>query len=302
VPESTSAEIHTLLLGLAGRAPDAWLMITRASLADGDHEHVAQTVAALTRSGLVFSEREAATVSALVSGQPDASAPIAGSLPPTGHGFEPGDDRPVPGLPGAVTALWRAVRSDGLVVHLAEASDGADLATLTGQVQRLLDSPVEMFAPDAELPPYHRTALAAATLVALTPAPVHLARVFDGADPQLGPFFVTDRERVDEQRRERLLAYLRAGEPVLDEAGELDDVLEPGVGVPTGFRSDGTWVWNDATVHYLDRHAVAPDPDLAAHVDARLPTPAGLRRSERARVRAALTAGPTDQANVWRAG
>jgi hypothetical protein len=302
VPEPTSAEIHTLLLGLAGRAPDAWLMVTRASLADGDREHVAQTVAALTRSGLVFSEREAATVSALVSGQPDASAPTTGSVPGPAQRFEPGDDRPVSGLPGAVTALWRAVRSDGLVVHLVEASDGADLVTLTGQVQRLLGSPVEVFAADTELPPYHRAALGAATLVALTPAPVHLARVFDGADPHQGPFFVTDRERVDEQRRERLLAYLCAGEPVLEEAGELDDVLEPGVSVPTGFRSDGTWVWNEATVHYLDRHGVAPDPDLASHVDACPPTPAGLRRSERARVRAALTAGPSDPANVWHAG
>lgn len=298
MPEPTSAEIHTLLLGLAGRAPDPWLMVTRASLADGDHAHVAQTVAALTGSGLVFSEREAATVSALVS----TSVPNTGTVPPLAHRFEPGDVAPVSGLPGAVTALWRAVRSDGLVVHLAEASDGADLATLTGQLQRLLGSPVEVFAPDTDLPPYHAAALGAAALVALAPAPVRLARVFDGADPRQGPFFVTDRERVDEQRREHLLAYLRAGEPVLDRAGELDDVLEPGVGVPTGFRSDGTWVWNEATVHYLDRHGLAPDPDLAAHIDAHPSTPAGLRRSERARVRAALTVGPRDPATVWRAG
>lgn len=301
----THADVHTLLLGLAGRAPDAWLAVTRSSLAHGDHEHVAQTIAALARTGITFTAEEAATVTALAGSR--APAPAVEAEPTPEHRFATGPHRSPANLPSTVAALWCAIRADGTVVHLAEAADGADPAAVTGELQRIVGDPVEVFGPRAELPRYHEAALAAAALIAIVPAPVHVAKVFDGADRERGPYFVTDRERVDEQRREELLTYLRAGENVLDVDGELDDVLEPGVTVPAGFRSDGDWVWSEATVHYLDRHGVAPDPDLAAHIDERggwdaLPSP--LCRSERARVRAVLTGGPRDveAGTAWRAG
>lgn len=299
MPELTIADVHALLLGLAGRAPDAWLAVTRASLAAGDHGHVVRMLTALAGSGLVFTEAEAALVATLAPG----SQLRTGGEPATGHHFEScPDEAPATDLPDTVVALWRAVRGDGTVVHLAEAAPDADPAALTGELQRLVGDPVEVFPADADLSPYHEAALTAAVLVAAAPAsvPIRVARVFDGADSRRGPFF-DDRERVDERRRERLLDYLRGGEPVLDVDGALDDVLEPGVPVAAGFRSDGDWVWNDATVHYLDRHGVAPDPDLAAHVADRDAPPAGLPRSVRARVRSLLTTGPRDNdlATAW---
>lgn len=295
--EPTIADVHALLLGLAGRVPDAWLAVTRASLAAGDHGHLVRMLTALAGSGMAFTEAEAALVRAVAT---DAR-PRTGDVTDAGHRFEGGTGEAL-ALPGGVAALWCAVRDDGTVVHLAEAETDADPVALTGELQRLVGDPVEVFSAGADLPAYHEAALAAATLVAAVP--VRMARVFDGAHPERGPFFVTERERLDESRRERLLDYLRGGEPVFEVDGELDDVLEPGVPVAAGFRSDGDWVWSEATVHYLDRHGVAPDPDLVAHMAHRAasagPRPP-LRRSERARVRSLLAAAP-DSATTWRAG
>src|SRR5262249_43140631 len=50
---------------------------------------------------------------------------------------------------------------------------------------------------------------------------------------------------------------------------EVDPVRGAGFTVPVDFRTDGIWVWTSATTYYLERHHLAPDPGLVAHVRAR---------------------------------
>ncbi len=130
---------------------------------------------------------------------------------------------------------------------------------------------------------------------ARTEAPVRLARAFDGADPEGGPFFHPDHPLLDGPDGERVLAYLRGGELVLDTPGSLKDVLAEGheAVVPAGFRSDGRWVWPDTVAYYLKRHRLAPDPELTAHVLG-APSPRPLSRLDRHRALETLFADPTE--------
>jgi hypothetical protein len=99
-----------------------------------------------------------------------------------------------------------------------------------------------------------------------------LARVFDFADPVTGPGFEPGHRVItDQAERDRLLGYLRGGEMVMTSTARMHDVLDPEKGevVPMTFRTDGTWIWTDTVVYYLDRHGLAPDPQLTAHIEAR---------------------------------
>jgi hypothetical protein len=181
------------------------------------------------------------------------------------------------GRVGGLRALWRVCRHSGggrVRLHLGEAGSDADVVELVAEMQHSLAEAghrplVEIFAEGAELPPYHQAALAAAELVwtAEPPRPVRVARVFDGADPARGPFFRPDHPRLSGDGRARVLAYLRAGEPVLLTPVLMDDVLDADrVGaVPMAFRSDGAWIWADPVAYYLERYHLAPEPDLVAH-------------------------------------
>lgn len=211
---------------------------------------------------------------------------------------------------GGLRALWRAFRysRDGLArrVYVGEADPSADVLELVAEIQHALGEAgertprVEVFAEGTELTPYHEAALDAAVLVwAVAEAPMRLARVFDGADPDHGPFFDPDHPRLDGPDAERILAYLRAGEPVLNTPGAMDDVLDVHrpAAVPVGFRSDGRWVWPEAVSYYLERHHLAPDPALAAHtLTASSPPP--LSRLARHRALTTLFA-PTGTEPVW---
>jgi len=75
----------------------------------------------------------------------------------------------------------------------------------------------------------------------------------------------------DLAERDRLLGYLRGGEMVMTSTARMYDVVDPEQGevVPMTFRTDGTWIWTDTVVYYLDRYGLAPDPPLTAHVEAR---------------------------------
>jgi len=102
--------------------------------------------------------------------------------------------------------------------------------------------------------------------------PFKLARVFDSAHADTGPgFHPLHRTVADPAERDRLLAYLTSGTPVLITTARAADVLRPASGpvVPTGFRTDGEWIWTDSVAWYLEQHGLAPDEDLVAHIDAR---------------------------------
>jgi hypothetical protein len=98
---------------------------------------------------------------------------------------------------------------------------------------------------------------------------LRIAGVYDGRDKVRGPYFSPDRERIaDPAERERVAAYMRDGVVVLRTTDRDPDAIEPDRGsvVPGSFRTDGTWVWNDALMYYVIEHGIAPPADFYAHV------------------------------------
>ncbi|WP_157995825.1 hypothetical protein [Thermomonospora amylolytica] len=76
---------------------------------------------------------------------------------------------------------------------------------------------------------------------------------------------------VPEGRRQALIDYLEQGAVVVGSRGFEPDMLDPArpPRVPTGYRTDGVWVWPDAVPYYLRTHDVPPQPDLVAHIQTR---------------------------------
>lgn len=98
----------------------------------------------------------------------------------------------------------------------------------------------------------------------------HFARVVDGFDEHDRPRPWPGRPWVtDDAERDRLLAYLRAGAVVNRSDGASHDMFAPDRRwvVPTAtFRTDGTWIWSDESIYYLDVHRLAPQPELYDHI------------------------------------
>jgi hypothetical protein len=100
-------------------------------------------------------------------------------------------------------------------------------------------------------------------------AEVRVARLFDGVDPETGPYFGDERGRVgDDGERARIAGFLDGGAVVLFSTGREPDRLDPGRGPAVGMsvRTDGTWVWSDGVGYYVREHGVAPDADFYAHI------------------------------------
>jgi hypothetical protein len=295
----SDADLHRSLLALAGHVPAAWLEITRETLAAGDTARVNEMVAALT------------------SGRPPSGSRyefIPHAEDPKERATDERRDRALVASVAAAVgpmACWAttATTKDGTDrVYLVQADHGADLPALSVAMRRTAlgfgGSPqVEVFGPATPLPAFHERALRAASLLwTTTPtAPVRVARTFDGVCAE-GPCFAAEHGLVEDLgQRQRLLDFLAGGEVVLAAERWLPDVVTEAPGaVPASLRSDGTWVWSEASRYYLDRHRLAPDPDLAEHARARAP---GGRLSplDRYRVYAALI--PTQkEAPLWRTG
>jgi hypothetical protein len=103
----------------------------------------------------------------------------------------------------------------------------------------------------------------------MAPDDLRVAAVFDG-EAGGAPFFTPDRVRViDPEGRAALLRYLTGAPLVIRAAGLEPDPLDPsrGPAVPVGYRSDGVWVWQEATAYYLAERWVAPEDDLLAHIE-----------------------------------
>ncbi|SDY79528.1 hypothetical protein SAMN05216215_103538 [Saccharopolyspora shandongensis] len=317
------SEVHRLLLNLAGRVPDAELAGLRTCLADDELDEIADVLIA---GGFALSEWEQEMLAGLAAEHGVDPGPLASTPRPenpvtwrfvrnTTVDSPAGDAAAVRAADGVggLRALWRAIRlskdidaparAAGDVVYLGEAAADADVVELTAEIQHRLaeagQTPrVEVFAEGAELTGYHEAALAVAELTwTAAPPRAHLARVFDGTDTAGTPFFRPDHHRLDQAERDRLLAYLRAGPVVLATDGRMDDVLDPDQGavVALNFRSDGTWIWNDAVCHYLERHWLEPDPDLVAHVAAAGAPPSGLSKLDLHCVRDALSLTATEE-------
>jgi hypothetical protein len=178
-------------------------------------------------------------------------------------------------------------------VYIVQVPDGAVAPTLTGELQDALaghgDAGVEVIGLDTAPPPYQAAALEGAALLwdaqddepAFSndePAlrndepPFKIARVFDFAKPDTGPGFDPGHRVVtDSDERDRMLRYLTSGTTVLHTTARTQDVINPEAGqiVPASFRTDGEWIWTDTVAYYLEQHGLAPDEELAAHIDAR---------------------------------
>lgn len=99
-------------------------------------------------------------------------------------------------------------------------------------------------------------------------APLRIARAFDRVDPQTGPAFDSDHPCLDADEQATILEYLNVGHPVLATGVRLSDLVDPSRGevVPIDLRTDGRWIWADTTTYYLERHGLAPDPDLLGYL------------------------------------
>jgi hypothetical protein len=98
---------------------------------------------------------------------------------------------------------------------------------------------------------------------------VRIARVFAGPSASVGDSAHT--WIADDEERQRVAAYLRAGAPILMTTALHPDLIDPDRGrvVGASFRTDGTWVWSDALTYYACAHGLAPEDDFYAHMRAR---------------------------------
>jgi hypothetical protein len=179
---------------------------------------------------------------------------------------------------------WRAWRvppdgppsGPGKAVFVVEVSADADVAGMTAHLQQQLAaageaSPqVEVYPWHIELPVYQRLARGYGELVwAVEEDPgMQLASIFDEVDPQDGPRFSPDHPRLDEDEAGKVAQYLREAEPVLVTTAQLDDVVDTTrqYCVPLNFRTDGMWIWAEASAYYAQEHHLEPDPGLLAHI------------------------------------
>lgn len=258
---------------------------------------------------------------AFTTGAPPSAAPTPAGAGPTmaasAASLDAVDEAVVAGIEhdaeGSVSGVWRVWRTPALptpwppprrvfLIQVAGPWAVDRLVTLTARRQEVLaragepTPQIEVFTDPDSLPPYQRAALAAATLLwgRRGTAPLAVAPVFDPVAPAGGPGFASTsadgvRAALDPAERETVLNYLERGSLVLAGTVRLDDVIDAtSVGVvPTGFCSDGTWVWSEASTYYLRRHGIAPHAALVQHIR-RTGTPPGLDATGRHRALAAL--------------
>jgi hypothetical protein len=315
IEPDTGGLLAYLAYALAGRLADVDAAVVRSSVADGDIEEAARVLgAAIDQAGLELTPAEARVAQACLAGPAGSGAPrlrVTEAPARARLRFSPAPDGPAPRLLEAaisvttwvdgLAGLWFTLRTSdtatAVPVWLCEALVGSDLIEITGEIQHRLavlgEVPprVEAFTPESPLTPYHRDALARAELVwvaADLPA-LQVARTFDGSDPVSGPYFAPDHPRLDDLDRMRMLAYLTAADVLLT-GGAMPDVVAPQAGsvVPMSFRCDGTWIWTEPVVYYLQRYGLVPDPGLTRHVLRASALPGPCSPLTRARALAAI--------------
>ncbi|MDT5027403.1 MAG: hypothetical protein QOE61_3829, partial [Micromonosporaceae bacterium] len=178
------------------------------------------------------------------------------------------------GAEPAIRAVWRVWRfpGDGAPwplprrVYVVEADQGIDLVGIAAWLQSVAtgagetDPQVEVYPVHAALPNYQRLARAYGALIwARDPDPgLRLAEVFNqagGHEPQMA----LRQPVAGAPEAARLIAYLCRGEPLLVTTARMNDVVTPASGavVPMNFRTDGHWIWSDASVYYLEQYGLA---------------------------------------------
>ncbi|MEU9999207.1 hypothetical protein [Streptomyces sp. NPDC050848] len=99
------------------------------------------------------------------------------------------------------------------------------------------------------------------------------ARLFDGVDPESGPYFDESRPRIaDQDERERLLGFLAHGGTALERAAGLArDQFDASKGevVPIATVTDGVWIWTLAQAYYLEQYGYGPDSEFYEYIKSR---------------------------------
>jgi hypothetical protein len=186
--------------------------------------------------------------------------------------------------PGAV-GLWRAWRFPDdespwpppKRVFVIETAGGDEPGLAARMAERLAeageaDPQVEVCRTGSEVPVYTELARSSGELLwAAEPAPsIEVASVFDEVDADAGPGFRPGRAVLEADEADKVAEYLYGGEPLLMTTSLMDDVVDPSQAycVPMSFRTDGHWVWNEASAYYAEEHQLAPDPGLLEHMRA----------------------------------
>lgn len=94
------------------------------------------------------------------------------------------------------------------------------------------------------------------------------AKLFDGVDPDTGPYLFTREKVADPDERKRLALFLSRAPVIRRASGLMQDLVdrERGVVAPLATATDGTWIWEPATLYYLEVHGYGPDPEFYNHI------------------------------------
>jgi hypothetical protein len=216
--------------------------------------------------------------------------------------------------PGVV-GLWRAWRFPDdqapwpppkrvFVIEVADGDQPALAARVAGGLAAAgeTDPQVEVCRSGDELPAYTELAMLSGELLwaAESAARIEVTPVFDDLDAYAGPSFRPDHPVLDEDEADKVAAYLFGGEPLLLTMSLLDDVVDSSqeAGVPMSYRTDGKWIWNEASAYYAEEHQLAPDPGLLEHVRASDYSPPPVTGVGRYRALHALQDSPSDEV-LW---
>ncbi len=181
-----------------------------------------------------------------------------------------------------IVGMWRAWRVSATrsawppprPMYLIEAPDSAAakdlLANFYGEDAELgeLDPLVDIYLTGQDIPPLHRAIQFAGTVVhAENETPEFtFADVFEGEPDESGA--PQNLQKLSPEVAEPIAEYLLSGKPLMmaDTAGE--DLLDPDKGavVPLHLRTDGLWVWSEASAYYLTEHLIAPPEAFLAYL------------------------------------
>ena len=219
----------------------------------------------------------------------------------------------------SVLAIWRAWRFPAdrapwpppRKVFVVETDEDASLVSVTASLQAALtaagdtEPQVEVYPTQTDPPVYQQLARGVGALVwARRPDPgIRLAPVFDEVDEETGPRLSPDHSTVDAQERDLLLGYLSRGTLLMESTSGMEDVWdrEAGPAVPISFRTDGYWIWSDATTYYLHEYSLTPAPAFLEHIRARGYTFEAVDGAAVHRALAVLEE-PLDSQPVWQMG
>ncbi len=291
-PELLSS-LHLLLMRLVGRAPDGAVSAGRDALFGGRLDDLARLLGLVVFYGRepISPDEEELIRGLLMEFECDAAVltpEVVGVLNPAAQEVTVGEfagDAPVLSAAEAsddAVGLWACWSGPAfgspwpgrVRCYVVEASSGEGALRLDRRMHedlaadRRADEPGSRFfviGPDGAFTPDGAVVLEAAELIwARAPAEeIQMASVFAEVDAAGRPIGA-EGDPLSEQDREAVLSYLLSAEVILRASEPGRDILdeESGAEVPLDLRSDGLWVWSDASAYYLAQHDVRPPQGL----------------------------------------